>query len=112
MTLWEHALQYLPFKDVSSDEVYQRLIDGGAVLWSGPECAAVTEITDEGLLHIWLAGGKIQQLITMLTGAEAAAREMECKGVELSGRKGWQRLFKRYGYAFDGDRMVKFFDEQ
>lgn len=107
---WNEAKAFLPFKHVTEQEVFERLLTGRAHLWCGNKCSGVTEVTDENALHVWLAGGSLDGLIAMLPDVEAFAKAMHCASIELTGRKGWQRIFPRFGYAFDGVKMVKYFD--
>jgi len=108
MTHWDHALRYLPENDVIPLEEARALILGArAQLWCGEACAGVTEVTADSRLHILLAGGSLPELLAMRPDVEAFARAMGCRAVFLSGRKGWRRIFPRFGYAFDGEDMVK-----
>ncbi len=108
MTLWDYALRFLPQNDVAPlGEVRGLILDGRAQLWCGEACAGVTEIGGDNRLHILLAGGSLAGLLAMRPDVEAFARAMGCRAVYLSGRRGWRRVFPRFGYAFDGEDMVK-----
>lgn len=108
MTRWEYALRFLPENDViPPDEAKALILGGRAQLWCGEDCAGITEIAPDNRLHILLAGGSLHGLLAMRPDVEAFARALGCRAVYLSGRKGWRRIFLRFGYAFDGEDMVK-----
>ena len=108
MTHWEYALRFLPENDVIPLEQAKALIlSERAHLWCGEDCAGVTEVSGDGRLHILLAGGSMAGLLAMRPDVEAFARALGCRCVYLSGRTGWRRIFPRFGYAFDGEDMVK-----
>lgn len=89
------------------EEIQRRVLEGTAHLWPGDGCAGVTEYIPGPALHIWLAGGSLKGLLAMRESVEAFARASGCKWVELDGRRGWARVFDRFGYSRDGTRMVK-----
>lgn len=108
MTPWEHALRFLPQNDlIPVGEARALILSGQAQLWCGEGCAGITEIAPDGRLHILLAGGSLSGLLAMRADVEAFGRAMGCRCVYLSGRRGWRRIFPRFGYAFDGEDMVK-----
>jgi hypothetical protein len=110
LTPWQIALQYLPESDIAPlSLVHERILQNRAQLWLGDGCAGVTEVSDDNRLHIWTAGGSMKGLLDMLESVEWTALLTGCKGVFLGGRKGWRRVFAKYGYAFDGEDMVKLF---
>ncbi len=107
-TRWEAARRFLPQNDVIPlSQVEALLLSERAQLWLGRDCAGVTEIAPDGRLHILLAGGAMTGLLAMRDSVESFAAAMGCHGVYLSGRKGWRRVFPQFGYAFDGEDMVK-----
>ena len=107
LTPWEFAKRVLPFKYVTSDEIYDRLSKGLAHLWVNKQSAAVTEVTDANTLRIWLAGGRLNQMLPVLPDVEAFAKALGCKGVELEGREGWLRVLSPKNYVYDGQRLIK-----
>ncbi len=108
MTRWEYALRFLPENDlIPLDEAKALILEERAQLWCGENCAGLTEVSHDNRLHILLAGGSMTGLLAMRPDVEAFARALGCRFVYLSGRKGWRRIFPRFGYAFDGEDMVK-----
>jgi hypothetical protein len=108
VTNWDYACRFLPENAlIPLKEAFDRVQDGRAQLWVNEDCAGVTEIADDRRLHIMLAGGSMEKLLEMLPSVEAFGRANGCKAVYLGGRWGWRRVFKKFGYAFDGEDMVK-----
>ncbi len=108
MTRWEHALCFLPENAlIPLAQAKALVLNGQAQLWCGEACAGITEVSPDNRLHILLAGGSLNGLMAMREDVEAFARAMGCRAVFLSGRPGWRRIFLRFGYAFDGEDMVK-----
>jgi hypothetical protein len=97
----------LPFGAVPEDEIHERLLDGRAHLWCGRNSAAVTEITDDNILRIWMAGGNLREIMSRLPDVEAFAKAVGCVGVETEGRGGWLRVLSQHGYVYDGQRLIK-----
>lgn len=89
------------------EEIKARILDGTAHLWPGKGCAGVTEYTPDGGLHIWVAGGSLRGLLDMREAVERFGAVSGCKWIELDGRRGWSRVFSRFGYERDGTRMFK-----
>jgi len=110
VTLWEACRRFIPdTPDTPHSLIEQRLLEQRAQLWPGRGCAGVTEVTDDNKLHVWQAGGSMAGLLDMLESVEWFALLNGLDGVVLGGRKGWHRVLKRYGYAPEGDEMVKVF---
>lgn len=107
LTPWEHARRVLPFKYVSEEEIYDRLLKGAAHLWVNTDSAGVTEVTDAGYLHIWQCGGTLRGLLPMLLSVEAFAKALGCKGLIISGRRGWSRVLSRHGFIYQDGHTVK-----
>ena len=65
-------------------------------LWSGTHSAVVTQIQDfprMKVLHIFLAGGNLEDLETLTPHIQKFAEDMGCRKITLTGRKGWSRTF-------------------
>ena len=107
-TLWDYARRFLPENElIPLEEAKALVLSERAQLWCGDDCAGVTEVTDDHRLHLMLAGGAMDGLLAMRPDVEAFARAMGCTAIYLGGRRGWRRVFKQFGYAFDGEDMVK-----
>lgn len=97
----------------SWSDVRQKLEDGRAQLWFAvtdkPVAAMVTKI-DGDTLEVWLAGGAVLSgAVPFLETAIAASREAGTTNGRIVGRKGWARVLAPYGWAVDGDELVKDF---
>jgi hypothetical protein len=60
------------------------------------------------MLRIWLAGGDMDSCIdAMLDAAEFHAGQHECDGIEVVGRRGWERVLKPYGFEHKRVMLIK-----
>lgn len=50
------------------------------------------------VMHIWAAGGSLKAMTDLLPTVEAFGRLHGCDTGGATGRKGWARFLKRYGY--------------
>ena len=96
----ESALEYSggthDFKDVCDG-----VLSGHMQLWAGDEGCAVTEITvypKRKVLHVFLAGGKMDQILDFEESAANFAKLNGCDGMTLAGRKGWARVHRDRGW--------------
>lgn len=78
------------------------LESGQASLYAGRQSAMLVEVVEYPQwrgLHIFLAGGDLDELRGMLPLLEAAAKSAGCTKIGLTGRPGWVRALKTCGYA-------------
>lgn len=97
-------------RGLAKAELAQMLACGQAMLWPGEDGALVTQcvITPEGrFLHCWLGGGALETLLALRPGVEAWGRTMGCEFASIEGRKGWDRVFRPFGYVRVGDELRK-----
>lgn len=83
------------------DDVVSGITSGHMQLWPAERGCAVTEIVDfpqKKVLHVFLAGGEMDQLFAMIDSAAVWGREQGCTSMTLSGRLGWQRAMKPLGW--------------
>jgi hypothetical protein len=96
----EAALEYSGGTHLFED-IEAGILSGKMQLWSGPNCAAVTEVIEyprKKVLHIFLAGGDMAGLLDMMDSAEAWGRTQGCTSLTLSGRRGWSRVLDPHGF--------------
>jgi hypothetical protein len=94
--------------DTTEEEVFADLIANRAQLWRGERSAMVLQlIAPPPVLHIWLAGGDLDDLLAMRAGLEAWGRTQGCEAVTINGRNGWRRVLARFGYEPDGEELRK-----
>ena len=76
---------------------------GTMQLWPARHSCLVTEIViypRKKLLNIFLAGGKLKELMSMQADVEKWAIREGCDGGMISGRRGWERPLKNLGWKF------------
>ena len=82
-------------------DIADGIASGHMQLWPAPKGCAVTQIVvypRKRTLHIFLAGGEMDQLFDMDESAIAWGRAQGCSAMTLSGRMGWQRALKSRGW--------------
>lgn len=83
------------------DDVARGIYSGRMQLWSGERGCAVTEIINyprKRVLHCFLAGGEMDQILDMIDSAIAWGKTQGCESLTLSGRLGWERVLKPHGF--------------
>ena len=81
------------------NDVWLAVQNGKAQFFPRQKCAIVTEIVDyprRSVCRIWLAGGDLDELIDAEKDIAQWARSIGCSGMEIIGRKGWQRKLTDY----------------
>lgn len=105
MDEWERCQHWieaaLPYASNSHriNDVWLAIQNGKAQFFPREKCAIVTEIVDyprRSVCRIWLAGGDLDELIDAEKDIAQWARSIGCSGMEIIGRKGWQRKLKDY----------------
>jgi hypothetical protein len=82
-------------------DIVDGVLSGHMQLWAGPEGCAVTEIVvypKKKVLHVFLAGGKKEQIIDFQESAVQFAKMNECESMTLAGRAGWKRVLDKHGW--------------
>lgn len=96
------------FVDTTEEELVAEIEANRATLWCGDGSAMVMQLlTPPPTLHIWHAGGNLDDLLSLRGGMEAWGRSQGCKLVTINGRKGWARVLAPFGYERDGDELRK-----
>jgi hypothetical protein len=106
---WETARKYIlpALKDGSEVELMLDLKKGHAQLWEGERSAFVTQVRTDRIIHAWLAGGDLKELIVLVPGLESFGRAWGCTVATVTGRKGWDRVLKPFGYERVGAELRK-----
>ena len=94
-------------------EVIRALDTGRAQLWltikDRPVAAMITRM-DGDTLEIWLAGGAVLSgSVPFLETTIEAAKVNGATNGRITGRKGWERVLRPYGWQPRGDDLVKDF---
>ena len=85
----------------SFKDIVDGVLSGHMQLWAGEKGCAVTEIVvypNKKVLHVFLAGGKLQQIEDMHDDAVKWGKAQGCEGMTLSGRKGWTKILDKKGW--------------
>ena len=83
------------------DDVAERILDGRLQLWPAERGCAVTEIviyTKKKVLHVFLAGGEMDQIVDMIDSAVAWGKTQGCTSMTIAWLHGWKRVLGKYGY--------------
>ena len=97
----EDALQYSGGTHVFED-VARSVLSGQMQLWPAQRGCAVTEIVvypRKKVLHVFLAGGEMDQLIEMIDSAASWGRAQGCSGMTMAGRHGWAKVLSKHGWS-------------
>lgn len=91
------------------EDVEQSVARGTMQLWAGERGALVTEITKyprRKVLHIFIAGGEMDQVLDFLPSLHRWADMQGCDALTLSGRVGWKRVLADRGWRQEGITMI------
>jgi hypothetical protein len=92
-------------------DVADQIARGELQLWPANETALVSQVITypkRKAIHIFLAGGNIDELINMEESVFSWAKMQGCDMLTFSGRLGWSRSkLKQRGYKTDHMMMVK-----
>ncbi len=80
------------------DDVARMVESGEAILCPAEKSAAVTRVRQIKAMHIWAAGGDINELRDMSHAAEKLSRDLGCEAIMACGREGWARALRPIGY--------------
>lgn len=104
MTLFDRCAPHLEAALAQSPEGFtladlrREVETGKALLWPGKNAAAVTYIRPLKAMHIWAAGGDINELKIMSASLEGLSADMGCDAIMAGGREGWGRALRSLGY--------------
>lgn len=96
----EDALEYSGGTHTFED-VAERILDGRLQLWPADRGCAVTELVvypKKKVLHVFLAGGEMDQIVDMIESAIAWGKTQGCTSMTIAGRHGWKRVLEKHGY--------------
>lgn len=96
--------------ETSLEEVLAEVLAGRAQLWAGEAGCIVSQCVmgpAGGSIHGWLSGGTLQGVNELRPGVEAFGRAMGCTWATLEGRTGWERVYRRFGFALDEDGVLR-----
>lgn len=108
----EDALVYARGTHTLND-VLDGVLRGDFQFWPGDKSAVVTEIQiypQKKVMHIFLAGGDLEELLEMEKSVRAFAETIGCNSMSISGRRGWVKIFERDGWEEVCTSIVKELD--
>lgn len=85
------------------------ILSGVLQLWPTENSALVTEFhtyPNKKFLHIFLAGGDLQEIKDTHSGLVHFAKATGCTGLSLNGRPGWIKALADLGFEQNGLRYV------
>jgi hypothetical protein len=97
----EAALEYCGGTHNFSD-TEEGLRSGLMQLWPSPRGCIVTEIVvypRKKMLNIFLAGGELDQILEMDDSVKDWAKSQGCAAATATGRFGWKKPLKAYGWT-------------
>lgn len=96
-TPWiEEALKYGGGTHLAED-IWDEIVSGKLQFWPAERGCFVTEVEiypRKRVLHIALAGGEMDQLMSMVDSLEEFAKAVDCQSITIYGRKGWSRVLR------------------
>ena len=114
---WERSTPFLANalelsgNEYTVDDVLKQIEDDHAIFYPFKNGASVFKVQlypQRRTLCIWLAGGEMDaNLEAVMEAAEYHAKKHECDGIEVSGRKGWEKVLKPYGYEHKRVKLIK-----
>jgi len=85
----------------SIEDIEDQIRKGLVQFWPGKRSACVTEIIiypQRRVLHLFLAGGDLEEIREMETCATWYAERMGCSAMTICGRRGWAKALADKGY--------------
>ena len=83
------------------EDVVAGIVSGRMQFWPAERGCAVTEIVvypRKRVLHVFLAGGEMDQILDMIGDATEWSKGQGCTSMTIAGRHGWQRVLAKHGY--------------
>lgn len=83
------------------EDVVAGIAESRMQFWPAPRGCAVTEIVvypRKRVLHVFLAGGEMGQILDMIDSAVEWSKTQGCASMTIAGRHGWQRVLAEHGY--------------
>lgn len=83
------------------DDIWEGVVAGRYHFWPGEKSGIITDIEiypQRRVMHIFLAGGDLEELLEMEKSIEEFAKTIGCNSLSISGRRGWLRVFKTDGW--------------
>ena len=85
----------------SVEDIVDAVENGTLLFWTAEDSCAVTEIVTYPNFrdfHVFLAAGTLEEIKDMYSSFETYAKELGCKVMSLSGRRGWKKGLSDLGF--------------
>lgn len=92
------------------DDIVGAVYAGQMQFWPAESACAVTEIVNfprRKVLHIFLAGGEMQEIVDMDGPAADFAKANGCTAMTIAGRRGWKKILAEKGYEESYTALIK-----
>ena len=83
------------------EDVALAVFEGRMQMWANGETVAITEVIcypRKKVLHVFLAGGELDQVVDMVDSAKYWGKMQGCSSMTLAGRKGWVKALAHKGF--------------
>jgi len=83
------------------EEVVAGICSGKMQLWPAKQGCIITEIVvypNTKALHVFLAGGKMDEILQMTKNVKQWAKLQGCSFASFNGRFGWKKYLKKIGW--------------
>lgn len=90
----------------NEDDVLFMLFQGKLKLLRHGESGLVVEVMASprmNILHVFLAGGKMDEILHLEKTLPDLAKTLGCQRITLAGRSGWERALKDHGW---GEKVI------
>lgn len=87
--------------EATADILLDEILAGRAQLWPSDHAFVVTQCKLTplgGVIHAWMGGGILDEMVALRPGIEAWGRSMGCVYATIDSRPAWDRLYGRFGY--------------
>ena len=99
----EDALEYAGLVETHTfTDICKGVLNGNLHLWHGDNGCAVTEFVvypRSKCLHVFLAGGDMQQILDFEESAATWGKAYGCTQMTIAGRKGWSKVLGNRGWT-------------
>lgn len=93
------ALDHNPADTHDFPDIVEGILSGRFQFWPAPEGCLITEVVEYPKardVHVFLAGGKLDQILDMEGSLLEFARRIGAARITLAGRRGWKKVLKHW----------------
>lgn len=104
----EKALEY-GGNSHSFDDIVGQVLQGRLHFYPLENSFVIMEVhkyPNFNVYHGFLAGGKLEEIIAFQDTLVGNAKQLNCKGISISGRRGWEKALKPLGWRHQLSHLV------